>query len=454
MHLAPVLQLNVGQPLGQLRAVPVKLGPGMPAAFLIAYAADFDVDPYHEMFFLPTDTLKIAVWTVEGKCLWKRDLGRHVFPGMWFVPILPFDLDGDGRDEIYFVNNTDKDHPLSLSGRVFERLDAQTGETTGQWKWPMHAEQEVISHAYRYFLIGGHVNGEPTLITASGTYEAMLLCSHDSVMKERWRHQIAKDAPGARGSHMCPVVDMDGDGVDELLWGERLIELKSGTMLWCADEKTYNGHSDVNQPVWDEASGRWLVYTCREKAAEVSPRVVTFDANGKHVWGDVEQGHMDMGWVARLGDNFAKRAMSIRIGHKTLTPAGRTHFARDEFYWDVVTGKALTPPVSVYLTLPVDLDGDGYHELVRGGPGGDGAVFDRHGAQLGSVGGAVSLAQKFCDRPGEQLLVFKPDGAVEIWADLDAQDSPAALSRYEHPFYKTNSRIMSSGSNSAVLGGI
>src|SRR5688572_30046228 len=115
MKLEPILQLNLGQTVGQLRAAPVNLGEGAPKAFLVAYGADFDVDPYDEMFFFPTDTLKIALWTTEGERLWERDLGRGVVPGMWFVPVFPFDLDGDGRDEIYFVNNTNPQHPLSLN---------------------------------------------------------------------------------------------------------------------------------------------------------------------------------------------------------------------------------------------------------------------------------------------------------------------------------------------------
>ncbi|HEX6971623.1 MAG TPA: hypothetical protein VF234_05350, partial [Limnochordia bacterium] len=51
--LEPRLTLDLGSPLGQLRAVPVQLGPGRPRAFLAAYCADYDVDPYVEMFFYP-----------------------------------------------------------------------------------------------------------------------------------------------------------------------------------------------------------------------------------------------------------------------------------------------------------------------------------------------------------------------------------------------------------------
>ncbi|MFC1526980.1 hypothetical protein ACFL6X_09260, partial [Candidatus Latescibacterota bacterium] len=63
-------ELSVGSPIGQLRAVPVQLGPEEPPAFLATYGADFDVDPYVEMFFYPTDTLKMVLFTADGEVLW------------------------------------------------------------------------------------------------------------------------------------------------------------------------------------------------------------------------------------------------------------------------------------------------------------------------------------------------------------------------------------------------
>jgi hypothetical protein len=41
-----------------------------------------------------------------------------------------------------------------------------------------------------------------------------------------------------------------------------------------------------------------------------------------------------------------------------------------------------------------------------------------------------------------------------VWADTDAQDSPAARTRYAHPFYHTNRTLFASGYNLIVLGGL
>jgi len=462
MRIETLLELSLGSPIGQLRAAPVRLGPGGPRAIVAACCADFDVDPYVEMFFFPTDTLKLTVFTESGEVVWRRDLGRGVVPGVWFCPVLPFDLDGDGVDEIWVVNNLDPRHPLGLSSYRLERIDARTGKATGQWPWPSLGRGQDISHQFRNFIVGGRVGRQPVLVTAQGTYGDTFFQAWQPEMKPRWTLEIPEDSPGARGSHMCPITDFDRDGVEEVMWGERCIELDTGSELFCADRETWRGHSDVVQPVLDRASGRWLLYTCREGDGAVSPRVALFDGCGRRVWGAVDRGHIDMGWVARLGEGGRQVSMAIRIGHKTCGPDGRFHQDREEFLFDALTGEPYPPEgigtfgrgISVYQTIPVDLDGDGNHELVRGIAGSDGEVLDRHGRVCGSVGGPVAMASKFLDHPGEQVLTYHPDGCVRIWADRDARDTDEALARYRNPFYEANQRLTGVGYNLVNLGGL
>ncbi|MGQ9514151.1 MAG: polysaccharide lyase 11, partial [Thermoproteota archaeon] len=96
MNLKPILEVQLGKRIGQLRATPVRLGGKEPPAFLVVYAADFDLDPWIEMFFFPKDTLKMALISSKNGVIWKRDLGPGIVPGQWFCPFLAFDLDEDG----------------------------------------------------------------------------------------------------------------------------------------------------------------------------------------------------------------------------------------------------------------------------------------------------------------------------------------------------------------------
>ena len=53
INLQVLLQINTRQSIGQCRTLPVRLGSANPRAFLAKYCADFDVDPFIEMFFYP-----------------------------------------------------------------------------------------------------------------------------------------------------------------------------------------------------------------------------------------------------------------------------------------------------------------------------------------------------------------------------------------------------------------
>lgn len=449
--IRPILEFKLGTTLEQCRAVPVNLG--AERGIFLAYSGDAEIDPYVEMFFFPQHRMKLAVFTLTGEEVWKKELGPGVIAGIWFTPFFPFDLDGDGTDEIWFVNNVDDEHPLSLRGRRLERLDARTGKTLGQWPWPAVDRNQSPSHTFRNFVLGGYVEGKPVLVTAQGTYGPMRVQGWNPDTSLRWEHEIKRETPGARGSHMCPVVDIDDDGTDEIFWGERCIELDAGAELFCADRDSYHGHSDVVQPVLNRQTNRWYIHTCRESGG-ASPRVALFDDTGKRIWGDLKTGHIDMGWTARLGPRGEQIAMAIRIGSKSAGPQGFFRKSVEEFTYDAFTGRQCELPFSVFCTLPVDLNGDGIHELVRGIAEGDGAVLDGDGKTIGNIGGQVAMASKFMDRPGEQILCYSPDGTVRIWADRNAKDTASGRARYSHRFYQANQKLTATGYNLVNLGGI
>lgn len=455
VRFTALLDADLGRPLGQARCAPLHLGAHAIPALLVAYGEDREIDPSSSMFFYPRGTLALAAVAADGQVLWRRDLGRGVVPGVWFCPVLPCDLDGDGVDEVWYVDNADPVHPLNAGAYHLTRLDGRCGEVTGSWPWPQLDEWMPMFASYRNFILAGRSGGETVLVTAQGTYGQLRLQGWKRDLSPRWTWERTRGGPGGSGSHMAAVVDLDGDGRDVVVYGEHLIDIGSGRERLTLDGDAWRGHSDINLPLRDRKAGAWSIYTCRENQdPQGGPRVAAFAADGRRTWGTLDHGHIDQGWVAHLPGFATPTAWALRIGAKSRGPEGTERQGREEFAFCALTGAPRSLPMPVYGTVPVDHDGDGHHALVRAFGPQAGAVIDATGAVLGSLGGAVALVGRLLDHPGEQIVTFHDDGHLRVWADTQAVDRPAALARYRDPYYGTALRLGGVGYHLPLLGGL
>ncbi len=438
-------EYDIGQKYMQIRSVPVSLGDGKEDARLFVYADTPNLDPWCEAMNFPKDTLKMQLMADDGTILWKRDLGWGVIPGIWFAPFISFDLDGDGADEIWYVNNTYETRPFSFEHRVLERLDPKTGETTGQWKWPGELEGKSMSHAYRFNLAAGCVHGEPVLICGQGTYDDMYLQAYNKGMELRWKIRIPANEPGARAAHHTVVFDINKDGVDEIFWGERVISVDDGRELFCGDRDTFRAHSDILIPFEDPDSGKIYVYTCRE-GQESAPRVVTYDDRMNAVWRSPDGGHMHNGWVAAVGENrrYVAMALSLALG----ATGGDIHRSKPIlYYFDAVTGERIENPIPYpgEQLYPIDINGDGYSEFYVLGGERRGEFIDRFGNPLGKFGGGNIGSGKLLHVGGQQMMLSDgANGKVRIVGDDEAVDGPGA--KYES-YNRFAQHLMGSGYN-------
>ena len=456
MNLKKLFSIQTGKSIGQCRIVPVKNSAYKKKTFLAAYSADFDIDPYVEMFFFPKDELHLMLFDEDGTIFWKKNLGEGIIPGVWFCPVLAFDLDNDGTDEIWYVGNSNPSHPLGISGYTLECLNGKDGRFIRRipWSYTKDTYNQNLGGQFRNFIVGGYVRGSPRLITAQGTYGDMSFQCYGENLELKWEHLVKAGDPGARGSHMCPVIDINNDDVDELLWGERCISFEDGRELFCADKDSYQGHSDIIAPVFSQKTKDWKLFTCRETDPAASPRICMYTDKGKRLWGHEDEGHIDLGWAARLGPDRQHYVMGIKIGHKFCGPDGRFHDKYWEYVFDAESGNKVDLGFSVYKTLPVDLNGDGYHEIVQGLPAAEGNVFDSKGKYAGSIGGSVALSGKLINKDGEQMIVYSPFGSISLWYDENAHDCDGALTRYSNPFYQKALSVSGNGYNWCILGGI
>ena len=206
MNIKCLKEFDLGMAAKQVRSVPVNMGNGE-QAILFVYSAEECIDPGEEYYHHPKDTLKLALFDMSGKRLWTRDLGEGVIPGIWFCPVLPFDLNKDGVDEIYFLNNLNPNRPFTFVYRRLAALDPKNGEIVGSWQWPFNTFNDRLSLSYRFYLVAGYAHGEPVLVTSQGTYGDMYLQGYGPGMVKKWETVIRADEEGPRASHLTPVLE-------------------------------------------------------------------------------------------------------------------------------------------------------------------------------------------------------------------------------------------------------
>lgn len=446
-----LLQFSVGTPIGSFRAVPVKLNNKNETGILVVYSEHGDAGgPNPQYFQFPKGTLSFVMFNSKGKQLWRVNLPNNVIVDVNFCPVFPFDLDGDGAEEVWFVNNTDLYRPLASNKYVVEKLDPNTGKSLGSFPFPMLNDKQPMGNLFRLFLMGGYVHDKPVLLTGQGTYAygPMAVHAYNPDLSLRWRKQFNMGEKGARGSHMSPMSDFNNDGIDELMWGERCINLSDGSYLFVADYDVYTGHSDVIQPVLKRSENKWYLYTCRENGEQ--PRLVFFDDKGKRIWSDLT-GHVDIGYVATFGTDGRMIAAALEIDKKFVEGTELIRTNGRTYMYDLFSGKRIEPPFKDFIhAVPVDVNGDGIHELFS-----HGTLHTYDGKEIKLPGaGSIAHASHFLDVPGEQIITYKEDGTIQVWIDKNAVDSEAAKKRYAHSFYKRNQKLTANGVNIKNLGGI
>lgn len=444
MNLQIVAEWKLPRPSGYLHAAHVKLKDR--ETMLFVYSDKGGVDPGEECFW-PKNAgrMHLTLFEMDGRMIWDRELPEGVLSGVWWIPVVPMDMDEDGEDEIYLINN----HigaPFSLIHRVLERWDAKTGECTGSIPWPINNFDERMSLCYRWYIVGGYAHGHPVLVTCQGTYGAMNLQGWNNNFEKRWELTIAADDPGPRASHVTPIMDMNGDGVDELFWGERIISFDTGKELFDYAPE-YNGHSDAIIPFMDYNTGEMFLYTNREGGdAPGQFRVVTFRMNGERVWQRIpDTGHIHKGWVATVGDHYEKVAMAMSQ-HPNFNNPGLQDDVDGVYYYNAFTGEDsdYSLPVDGRDLTPIDFNGDGWSEFIAFEGPHRGDVFDRHGNLLCHVNGIdrINVGKLLDGLAGEQIMSLSGD-RVFILADPEAKDGEIIKRRYSTPYLPYMQKKMS-----------
>jgi len=213
-----------------------------------------NIDPWSKVWTPSPDTYKLDARRHDGQRLWIKDLGWSIERGIWYSPMIVYDLDGDGHAEVA-VKSGEGD-PRGADGRVetgpewLSILDGATGEELARDAW---LSRETPGEKYNYNLSSrnqiciAYLDGKtPSLIVARGTYTTIRLVAyqfHAKKLKKLWtwdsREEAGRGRYNSQGAHIMHAADVDGDGRDEVILGSAVVD-DNGNGLWT----TGFGHPD------------------------------------------------------------------------------------------------------------------------------------------------------------------------------------------------------------------
>ncbi len=454
------LSFNLEQSYKKARIVTGDLTGDGELEIIVSYSNMKDVDPYEKAWLKSTDKVFVSAFLRNGDLLWTIDLGWGIEAGTFYAPVVVWDIDADGKSEVLLKTNK-SDDPRNYDTEYLTILDGETGKISNETRWPSPATRRNSPQAYnsnsRNFIAIAHLDGKkPTIIVARGTYLAQVINAFDSSLNKLWERKIGKDLEPkfnnkylmkiwrkfsndkSRSSHSLPIVDIDENGSEEIMWGEHCITL-GGEDLWVVKDKIpYYGHLDIvySADIIPEKPGKETYY-CREgwKGEEDNIGMLLVDKNGKTIWSQWGYTHVDGGWASKVipGNNgwqffgYDIQAKEWKHGErKFVTPA--QHFLNSK-------GEIISNPDSSWVrSFTVDWEGDNVKELCT-----EGGMLKRYNnEEIANFGVGVSWGADLFGDHREELVVAPKDGKIYIVLNTSKLESESKITKLADRQYKND----------------
>ncbi len=201
---------------------------------------DFNVDPYEAPGYWKKsrEPYKLEAYRSDGQFLWRHDMGWSIEEGIWYSPYVAYDLDGDGRAEVYA--KAGEGDPRDPDGRVtsgpewLAKIDGPTGRIVRKIPWPDRSGFEKYNYYCRNLLGVAYLDGKrPHLIVQRGTYTQIKVEAYDPQLQLvwRWNSKDEKERYSGQGMHGMHAADIDDDGRDEVILGSAVLD-DNGRGLW------------------------------------------------------------------------------------------------------------------------------------------------------------------------------------------------------------------------------
>ncbi|HNQ91067.1 MAG TPA: silent information regulator protein Sir2 [Verrucomicrobiota bacterium] len=210
---------------------------------------DFNTDPYQQPGYWKKseDTYKLEAYRHDGTFLWRYDMGWAIEEGMWYSPIVVYDLDGDGKAEVFC--KAGEGDPREPAGHVrsgpeyLVMLDGATGQVKQRRPWPNREGFDDYNYYSRNLLGIAYLDGRrPHLIVERGTYKIIKVQAYDPALALQWSWEASGEYQSYRGQgmHGMHAADVDEDGRDEIVIGSAVLD-DHGKPLW----NRRKGHPDA-----------------------------------------------------------------------------------------------------------------------------------------------------------------------------------------------------------------
>jgi len=254
---------------------------------------DFNTDPYQQPgYWKPsTTTYKIEAYRLDGRMMWRYDMGWSIEAGIWYSPWVVYDVDGDGKAEVYC--KAGEGDPRDAKGLVqtgpeyLVKLDGLTGQVVAKVPWLGREGYPDYNYYCRNFLTVAYLDGKaPSLIMQRGTYNLIKTEALDKDLKRIWYWDSTQEKKkyAGQGSHGLMAADVDNDGRDELVLGAAVLD-ETGKGLWTLEM----GHPDVCYVANIDPDNPGLeIFYGFEVRRQTDGLCVADAATGRKLWGHKE----------------------------------------------------------------------------------------------------------------------------------------------------------------------
>ncbi len=220
-----------------------------------------NIDPYEKYWNRSPESYKIEAYLADGTFLWRYDMGWAIERGIWYSPMLVYDLDGDGKAEVCLKagegDPRDEDGRVTSGPEYLVVLDGLTGKEKTRVDWPKREDFPSYNLASRNQMAVAYLDGKtPSLIVVRGTYNVIQVLAYQFTggkLHQQWRWNDAEEGGRYRGqgAHSMHSVDIDADGRDEVFLGSAVLD-DNGVGLWSTSlghpDNHYVGDMDPSRP--------------------------------------------------------------------------------------------------------------------------------------------------------------------------------------------------------------